>query len=78
MRWRTAKVAWQERSKMVRLVFGHDPKQFMNAYPGKVFAVIGPFENHHDKADLREALRKALMEHNKKGRDGRLSLHERC
>ena len=63
---------------MVRLVFSHDPKHFMAAYPAKVFAVIGPFENHHDRADLREALRKATMDHNKKRRSGPLSLDERC
>jgi hypothetical protein len=63
---------------MVRLVFSDDPKQLMAAYPGKVFGVIGPFDNHHDKAELREALRNALMEHNKKAHGGRLSLHERC
>jgi len=63
---------------MVRLVFSNNPKQFMAQYPGKIFAVIGPFENHHDRADLREALRKAMMDHNKKRRSGPLSLHERC
>jgi hypothetical protein len=63
---------------MVRLVFSNNPKQFMAEYPRKIFAVIGPFENKYDKADLREALRKATMEHNGKRRGGALSLDERC
>ena len=63
---------------MVRLVFSKNPKQFMAEYPHKIFAVIGPFENQYDKADLREALRKATMEHNGKRRGGALSLDERC
>ena len=62
---------------MVRLVFSDDPNQFMAEYPGKVFAVIGPFESHHDGLDLQEALRLAVMEYNKKRRAGRLSLLER-
>jgi hypothetical protein len=49
----------------------------MAEYPRKIFAVIGPFENQYDKADLREALRKATIEHNGKRRSGPLSLDER-
>jgi len=63
---------------MVRLIFSRNPKQFMAQYPRKIFAVIGPFENQYDKADLREALRKATMEHNGKRRGAALSLDERC
>jgi hypothetical protein len=66
-----------EKSKMVRLILSDDPKQFMAEYPHKVFAVIGPFESHHDRLDLQAALRLAVMEHNKKRRTGRLSLSER-
>jgi len=62
---------------VVRLVFSDNPNQFMAEYPGKVFAVIGPFESHHDRLDLQQALRQAAMEHNKKRRAGRLSLSER-
>ena len=62
---------------MVRLVFSDNPNQFMAEYPGKVFAVIGPFESHHDRLDLQQALRQAAMEHNKKRRAGRVSLSER-
>jgi len=62
---------------MVRIFFNHNPKQFTAEYPGKVFAVIGPFDNHHDRPELQEALRKAVTEHNKKRRGGRLSLSER-
>jgi len=62
---------------MVRLVFSDDPNQFMAEYPRAFFAVIGPFESHHDRLDLQEALRQAVMEHNKKRRTGRLSLSER-
>jgi hypothetical protein len=29
----------------------------MAEYPGKVFAVIGPFESHHDRLDFQQALR---------------------
>jgi hypothetical protein len=62
---------------MVRIFFNSNPKQFMAEYPGKVFAVIGPFDNHHDIPDLREALRLAVMEHNQKRSSGRLSRSER-
>jgi len=62
---------------VVRLVFSDNPNQFMAEYPGKVFAVIGPFESHHDRLDLQQALRQAAMEHNKKRRAGRVSLSER-
>jgi hypothetical protein len=62
---------------MVQIFFNSNPKQFTAEYPGKVFAVIGPFENHHDRSDLREALRKAVMEHNQQRSSGPLSLSER-
>jgi len=64
-------------SEMVRIFFHDNPKRFMTEYPGKVFAVIGPFDNRHDRPDLQEALRITVMEHNKKRRGGRLSLSER-
>jgi hypothetical protein len=42
------------RSEMVRIFFHDNPKRFMTEYPGKVFAVIGPFHNRHDRPDLQE------------------------
>jgi len=62
---------------MVRIFFNQKPKEFTAQHPGKVFAVIGPFENHYDRSDLREALRKVVVEHNRKRSSGPLSLSER-
>jgi len=52
----------------VRLLFGDG--EYLSGMdhvvrnPGKVFAVIGPFEEHTDKQDLQDALEKVCREFN--------------
>lgn len=46
--------------KRVRLIFGDGEAltgmDHVKQNPGKVFAVIGPFDTHTDKADLQDVL----------------------
>jgi hypothetical protein len=50
----------------------------MNEHPEKYFFVIGPFEHVDDKLKLKDAIQKAVMEHNKEKIRARLSLQEGC
>lgn len=54
--------------KRVRLIFGDGEHlsgmDHVTHNPGKVFAVIGPFDNHTDKADLQDMLETLLRGYN--------------
>jgi hypothetical protein len=55
-----AALRFKPRAKQMRLIYG-DGKYLsgmdhVKQNPGKVFAVIGPFEGHTDKPDLQDAL----------------------
>lgn len=62
----------------MRSLFTKDPRKFMNEHPEKYFFVIGPFEHVDDKLKLKDAIQKAVMEHNKEKIRARLSLQEGC
>jgi hypothetical protein len=55
---------FKEKAKRVRLVFSDGPGQVMPEHAGKVFAVIGPFDDFSDKADLRDMLEVLLRGYN--------------
>jgi hypothetical protein len=47
-----------QRADAVRMVFADSPERtdLFRENPGKVFCIIGPFEDHMDKPTLEEAL----------------------
>lgn len=51
---------WKPYDKRVRLLFGDGEAlsgmDHVKSNPGKVFAVIGPFDGHTDKPDLQDML----------------------
>lgn len=57
---------WKPRNKQVRLVLSDNPggTNVVTKNPGKVFAVIGPFDEHADKADLQNMLETLLRGYN--------------
>lgn len=55
---------FRPKSEQVRLVYTDDPGRAMPEHPGKVFAVIGPFEGHTDKLGLQCALTMLLRGYN--------------
>lgn len=50
----------------VRIVYTDQPGRCMPEHKGKVFAVIGPFEDHLDKDDLQAELETVLRSYNLK------------
>jgi hypothetical protein len=50
----------------VRVIYSDDPGgvDVVTKNPGKVFAVIGPFDEHTDKADLQDMLETLLRGYN--------------
>ena len=42
--------------QQVRIVFTDAPERAMPEHRGRVFALIGPFENHQDKADVQKMI----------------------
>lgn len=52
--------------KRVRIIYSDDPGgvDVVTKNPGKVFAVIGPFDEHTDKADLQDMLQVVLRGYN--------------
>lgn len=59
---------WKPKAQQTRVIYSGDPSgvDSVKLNPGKVFAVIGPFENFTDKADLRDALELLVRGHNLK------------
>lgn len=59
---------WKPHDKRVRIIYGDG--EYLSGMdhvannPGKVFAVIGPFDNHTDKGDLQDALETFLRGYN--------------
>jgi hypothetical protein len=51
---------WKPENEQVRCVYSDDPGAAMPEHKGKVFAVIGPFDDFADKKALREALKMLL------------------
>lgn len=47
---------FKSKNKQTRLIMSDDPGRVMPEYKGKVFCVIGPFEDFTDKTDLQDAL----------------------
>jgi hypothetical protein len=54
----------------VRIIYSDDPGgvDSVKSNPGKVFAVIGPFEGHTDKQDLMDAIETFLLGYNLEAR----------
>jgi hypothetical protein len=55
-----AALKFRPKNRQVRLVYGDGEylsgMDHVKNNPGKVFAVIGPFDEHTDKTDLQDAL----------------------
>ena len=49
-------LVFKPKKDRVRLIYTDGPGKVMPEYKGKVFAVIGPFEDHMDKPRLMDAL----------------------
>lgn len=54
------------KARQVRVIYSDDPSgvDSVTKNPGKVFAVIGPFDNHTDKGDLQDMLETLLRGYN--------------
>lgn len=57
---------WKAPVRKTRLIFSDDPGRVdvITKNPGKVFAVIGPFDDHTDKGDLQDMLETILRGYN--------------
>lgn len=59
---------WKPKVRQVRMIFGDGEYlsgcDSVRSNPGKVFAVIGPFDGHTDKQDLQDALTTLLRGYN--------------
>jgi len=51
-----AALIFKRKDRQTRLIFTDGPGRAMPEHAGKVFALIGPFENFTDKPELRNAL----------------------
>lgn len=51
-----AALKFRPKDKRVRLIFSDGPGRVMPEHAGKVFAVIGPFDQFTDKTDLQDML----------------------
>lgn len=47
---------FKPKKRQTRLIFTDGPGSAMPEHAGKVFALIGPFDNFTDKPDLQDAL----------------------
>ena len=49
---------WKPKERQVRIIYSDGPGRVdsVEKNPGKVFAVIGPFDNHTDRPELMDAL----------------------
>lgn len=55
---------FKPKDQQIRMVYTDGPEGAMPEHRGKVFAVIGPFENFSDKPDLQDKLKKLLRSYN--------------
>lgn len=55
-----------ESTDSIRVIYSDDPGgvDSVRKNPGRLFAVIGPFDEHADQASLREALEMVVRGHN--------------
>jgi hypothetical protein len=53
---------FKSKDRQVRIIYSTDPGgvDSVTKSPGKVFAVIGPFDDHTDKGDLQDMLETVL------------------
>lgn len=61
-------LTFKPHNKQVRIIYGDGEHlsgvDSVTKNPGKVFAVIGPFDGHTDKQDLQDALELVLRGYN--------------
>lgn len=57
---------WKPRNRQTRVIYSDDPGgvDVVKKNPGKVFAVIGPFDDHCDKSHLQDSLEFLLRGYN--------------
>lgn len=61
-----AALKWKPKDRQTRVIYSDDPGgvDSVTKNPGKIFAVIGPFDDHTDKQDLMNALELVVRGHN--------------
>lgn len=63
-----AALKWKPKDRQVRVIYGDGEHlsgtDSVTKNPGKVFAVIGPFDGHADKPELQDALEMLLRGYN--------------
>lgn len=59
-----AALRFKSKNRQTRIVFTDGPGAALPEYAGKIFALIGPFEDFTDKTDLQEALVMLLRGYN--------------
>lgn len=60
---------FKPKDRRTRMIMTDGPGRVMPEHAGKVFAVIGPFDSHADKADLVDALEMVVRGHNLEAKD---------
>ena len=55
---------FKPKKRQVRLVYTDAPGRALPEHKGKVFAVIGPFDDHMDKPELQNLLQTILRGYN--------------
>ena len=57
---------WKPKARQTRVIYSDDPGRVdsVTKNPGKVFAIIGPFDTHTDKQSLMDALELVVRGHN--------------
>lgn len=55
---------FKPKNRQVRLIYSDNPSIAVRDMPGKVFAVIGPFDCHSDKLELQKILETILRGYN--------------
>lgn len=58
---------FKPKEQLVRMIMTDGPGRCMPEHEGKVFCVIGPFEDYADKADLQRMLQIMLRGYNLAG-----------
>lgn len=55
---------FKPKNRQVRMVYTDAPEVAMPEHRGKVFAIIGPFDDHMDKPELQKTLQMLLRGYN--------------
>jgi hypothetical protein len=59
-----AALKWKPKKRQTRIIYTDDPGGVMPEHKGKIFCVIGPFDDHCDKGTLQNMLTTILRGYN--------------